>query len=89
MPDGIFDERVPNRTPSYAYRQWSEWSLRGGNVGMARRYGLKAISLAPWSPRCWRALALSCVPGARNEARSHLAEKSKQALQSTVITKAK
>jgi glycosyltransferase involved in cell wall biosynthesis len=57
IPDSLFDETIPNRTESYAYRQWSEWSLRGGNVETARRYGWKAISLAPWSPRGWRALA--------------------------------
>jgi len=57
MPEDLFDEPIPNRTESYAYRQWSEWSLRGGNVDSARHYGWKAIALAPWSPRGWRALA--------------------------------
>jgi len=55
IPDGLLDESIPTRTESYAYRQWSEWSLRGGNVETARRYGWKAIALAPWSPRGWRA----------------------------------
>lgn len=56
IPDDLFDEPIPNRTESYSYRQWSEWSLRGGNVDSARHYGWKAIALAPWSPRGWRAL---------------------------------
>ena len=89
MPDDLFDDKIPNRTPSYAYRQWSEWSLRGGNVGMARRYGWRSISLAPWSPRGWRALVRACAPGVRNDIRSNLAAKSEQALQSSILTKAK
>jgi len=71
MPADLFDKPIPNRSASYAYRQWSEWSLRGGNVALARRYGLKAIIGAPWSPRTWGALAQACAPevltrGARN-----------------------
>ncbi len=61
IPDDLFDEPIPNRTESYAYRQWSEWSLRGGNVSSARKYGLRAIARAPWSPRGWRALARAWV----------------------------
>lgn len=63
LPQGMFDEPIPNRTASYAYRQWSEWSLRGGNAALARRYGYRAIAHAPWSPRGWRALVKSCAPG--------------------------
>lgn len=62
MPPGLLEYPIPNRTESYAYRQWSEWSLRGGNEGLARRYGLKAIASAPWSPRGWRALTRACAP---------------------------
>jgi len=89
LPDGLFDDSASKRTPSYACRQWSEWSLRGGNVGLARRYGWRAISLAPWSPRGWRALARAYMPGVRNEDRVQLAAKSQHDLQSSILTKAK
>jgi glycosyltransferase involved in cell wall biosynthesis len=89
MPVGLFEDRVPSRTPSCACRQWSEWSLRGGNVGLARRYGLRAISLAPWSPRGWRALAQAYTPGAQNKSRAELAASSQHDLQSSVVPKAK
>jgi len=56
-PMRMLDEAVPNRNAAYAYRQWVEWSLRGGNVGTARRYAWKAIGVAPWSPRAWRSFA--------------------------------
>jgi glycosyltransferase involved in cell wall biosynthesis len=56
-PVRLHDEVVPNRNSAYAYRQWVEWSLRGGNNENARRHAWKAIGAAPWSPRAWRAFA--------------------------------
>ncbi len=56
-PVKLHDEAVPNRTAAYAYRQWVEWSLRGGNADTARRYAWKAVGAAPWSPRAWRSFA--------------------------------
>ncbi len=56
-PVKLHDEAVPNRTAAYAYRQWVEWSLRGGNADTARRYAWKAVGAAHWSPRAWRSFA--------------------------------
>lgn len=56
-PVRLHDELVPNRNAAYAYRQWVDWSLRGGNAETARRYAWKAIGAAPWSPRAWRSFA--------------------------------
>jgi GT2 family glycosyltransferase len=60
-PVRMLDEHVPNRNAAYAYRQWVEWSLRGGNMGTARRYAWKAIGVAPWSPRAWRSFARAWI----------------------------
>ncbi len=89
IPDGLFNEPIPERTASYAYRQWSEWSLRGGNIGMARRYGWHAVSKAPWSPRGWQALTKAFVALARNEIRSIVSTRKKPRLQSLASTKMK
>lgn len=60
-PVRMLDEHVPNRNAAYAYRQWVEWSLRGGNMGTARRYAWKAVGVAPWSPRAWRSFARAWI----------------------------
>jgi len=56
-PVRLHDEVIPNRNSAYAYRQWAEWALRGGNAETARRYAWKAVGIAPWSPRAWRSFA--------------------------------
>ncbi len=89
VPGGLFSEPIPNRTTSYAFRQWSDWSLRGGNIGMARRYGWRAISKSPWSPRGWRALARALAALTRKEVRSMSSLPSKQPFQSSTSTNVK
>lgn len=57
LPRRMEEERIPKRTASYAYRQWAEWSMRGGNRSTARKYAWKSVQKAPWSPRAWYMLA--------------------------------
>lgn len=52
----------PKRTRSVAYRQWAEWSMRGGHGTRARRYAVKSILCSPLSPRAWVGLLRLLIP---------------------------
>lgn len=53
MPEYEEETRFPKRTLAYAYRQWANWSMKGGNLATARNYMTKSLVRTPWSPRSW------------------------------------
>jgi len=52
----LSDEYV-TRTKAEVYTKWGWWSLKGGNVGTARKYAKKAVFANPQRWQAWKLLA--------------------------------
>jgi glycosyltransferase involved in cell wall biosynthesis len=57
VPKKVSNEKFPNRNAAYAYWQWAEWSMRGGNMATARKYLRMSLLREPWTLRTWRTAA--------------------------------